>query len=95
MSVMAGRTVRLCHRIIHMLFLKVGPICLVAAHTESHQIIFQKMTSFGRSMRLVATDASLFHRTVLELRFGNSISNIFVTIKTEFIPCFQKNEFVV
>jgi hypothetical protein len=32
-SVMAGGTVGLRHRVIHMLFLKVGPICLVAADT--------------------------------------------------------------
>ena len=66
----------------------------MTAHTESHQIIFQKMISFGRSMRIVATDTSFLHRTVLELCFGNGIANIFVTIKTEFVPCFQKDEFV-
>jgi hypothetical protein len=66
----------------------------MAAHTEGRQIIFQKMISFGRSMRIVATNTSLLHRTVLELCFGNSISNIFVAIKTEFIPCFQKDKLV-
>jgi len=46
-------------------------------------------------MRFVATDTSLLHRTVLELCFGNGITNIFVTIKAEFIPPFQKNELVL
>jgi len=66
----------------------------MAAHTEGRQIIFQKMNSFGRSMRIVATDTSLLHRTMLELCFGNSISNIFVAIKTEFVSCLQKDKFV-
>ncbi len=45
-------------------------------------------------MRLVATDASFLHRTVLELCFGDGIADIFVTIKTEFVSRFQKDEFV-
>jgi hypothetical protein len=66
----------------------------VAAHTEGRQIILEKLIPLGRSMRFVATNTSLFHRTVLELCFGNYVANIFVTIETEFIPSFQKNELV-
>jgi hypothetical protein len=66
----------------------------MAAHTEGRQIIFQKMTSFGRSMRLVTTDTSFLYGAVFELCFANGIANIFVAIKTEFIPCFEKNELV-
>jgi hypothetical protein len=94
MGVMAGTAVRLRHRIIHMLFLKVGLIRLVAAHTEGRQIIFQKTISLGRSMRLVATATSFPDRTVFELCFGDSIPNIFVAIKAEFVPRFQKDKLV-
>jgi len=94
MRIMAGTAVRFRHRIIHMLFHEVGLVCFMAAHTEGRQIIFQKIISFRRSMWVVATDTSFLHRTVLESRFGNSISNILVAIKTEFVPCFQKDKFV-
>jgi hypothetical protein len=67
----------------------------MTAHTEGRQVIFQKMIPFGRSMRIVTPDTSFFHRTVLELCFGNGIPDIFVAIKTEFIPCFQKDKFVL
>ena len=67
----------------------------MAAHTEGRQIIFQKMISFRRSMRIVATDTSLLHRIVLELCFGHSIANLLVAAKTELIPCFQKGKLVV
>ncbi len=77
-----------------MLLQKNWPVCRVAAHTEGRQVIFQKILSFGRSMRFVAGHTSLLHGTVLELRFGNGIANIFVAIETEFIPPFQKNELV-
>ena len=66
----------------------------MTAHTQGRQVIFQKMISLGRSVRLVTRDTSFFHRRVLELCFGNCIPNIFVAIKTEFIPCFQKDKFV-
>jgi hypothetical protein len=94
MGIVAGRAVRLRHGIIHMLLQKNWSVCRVAAHTEGCQVIFQKILSFGRSMRFVAAHTSLLHRTMLELRFGNDITNIFVAIETEFIPSFQKNEFV-
>jgi len=66
----------------------------MATHAEGRQIIFQKMTSLGRSMRLVATDTSFLYRAVFELCFGNGIANIFVAIKTEFVSCFQEDELV-
>ena len=66
----------------------------MAAHTEGHQIIFQKMISFGRSMRIVATDTSFLHRTVLKLCFGHSIANILMAIKTELIACLKENKLI-
>jgi hypothetical protein len=66
----------------------------MAAYTEGRQIIFQKMISFRRSMRFVATDTSLLYRTVFELRFGNNTSDILVAIKTELISGLQKDKFV-
>jgi hypothetical protein len=95
MGVMARGTVRLCHRVIHVLFLKVGPICLVTAYTESDQIIFQKMIRFGRGMGIVAAHAPLFHRIMFKFHFCNRIANILMAIKTEFIPSLQKNELIV
>ena len=94
MGVMAGGTVRLCHRIIHVLFLKVGPIRLVTAYAESHQIIFQKVIRFRRGMGVVAVHAPFLHRIMFKFHFCNRTANILMAIKTEFVPCFQKDKFV-
>ena len=94
MSVMTGAAVCLPYRIIHVLLGKGRPVSLMTAHAESHQIIFEKMFSFSRGMRIVAIDTSFLHRVMLELYFGHSIANILVAIKAEFIPCLQKDEFI-
>ena len=66
----------------------------MAVYTEGDQIIFQEMFSFGGSMGIVAVDASFLHRIMLEFYLGHCIANILMAIKTEFISCFQKNEFI-
>jgi hypothetical protein len=43
MGVMAGRTIRLFYRVVHVLFYKSRTIRLMTVHAESNQIIFQKM----------------------------------------------------
>src|SRR4030042_6729614 len=66
----------------------------MAAYTEGDQIIFEKMFPFGGSMRIVAVDTSFLHRIMLEFYLCHSITNILMAIKTEFISCLQKNEFI-
>ena len=66
----------------------------MAAHAKGHQIIFQKMFSFGRGVWIVAVDAPLFDRVMLEFYLGHNTANILMTIETEFVPCFQKNKLV-
>ena len=94
MGIVAGGTVRFRDGIIHMLFNKVWLVGLMAARAESQHIIFQKVFGFSRAVWVMAIDASFLHRIMLVLCLGHSIANILVAIKTEFIPCFQKNEFV-
>ena len=46
MGVMAGRTIRLFDRVVHVLPDKSRTIGLMTAHAECNQIVFQKMKSF-------------------------------------------------
>ena len=42
----------------------------------------------------MAVDTPFLDWTMLELCFGHSIANILMAVKTEFVPCFQKDKFV-
>jgi hypothetical protein len=66
----------------------------MAAQAESDEIIFQKMFPFGRGMWIVAVDTSFLHRVMLEFYLGYYIANILMAIKTELVPCFQKNKLI-
>ena len=94
MGIMARRAIRLSNRIIHMQLNKVWLVSLMAACAESHHIIFQKIFRFGGTVWIMAVDASFLHRIMLELCFGYGIGNILMAIKTDFVPCFQKDKLV-
>ena len=73
MGVMARRTVRLSHRVGHMLFGEGGAVGLMTLRAEGNEIIFQKMVRLGGAMRVMAVQAPFRYRAVLEfnLRDGN------------------------
>jgi hypothetical protein len=95
MGVMAGRTVRLRHGIIHMLFRKVRPIRLMAAQAESDHIILQEMIGFGRGMWVMTVDASFLHWIMLKFSLCNRLSDIFMAANTEFIACLKENKLII
>ncbi len=79
------------HRIIHVLFGKSRAGGLVACETEGdYGITFEEMVRLHRGMRIVARDAALLHRIVLEFHLGEPGAHILVAVETEIITCFQE-----
>ena len=95
MGVMAGRTIRLFYRVVHVLLSKSRTIGLVTAYAERNQIVFQKMKGLCRGMGIVAIRATFLHRVVFESCFGNGTVYILMTVKTELVSCLQKNKLVL
>jgi hypothetical protein len=67
----------------------------MTADAESHQIIFQEMNCFARSVWIMTVDASFLHRIMLKFYFRNGTGNILVTVKTEFIPRLKEREPII
>jgi hypothetical protein len=67
----------------------------MAARAESDHIIFQKIFRFGGTMWIMAVNTAFLYRIVLEFCFCNGLSNILVTIKTEIVPRFEKDELIL
>ena len=67
----------------------------MAADAKSNQIIFQEMVCFCRSVRVMAVDASFLYRSMFEFHFGNRTANLFMTVKTEFIPRLKEIKLVI
>jgi hypothetical protein len=95
MGVVAGGTARFCHRIVHVLLHKRRPVRLMAAYTESDQVIFQEVIRFRRPVRVMAVQTSFFHRTMFKFNFCNTLTNRLMAIETEFVSIFYKNEFMI
>jgi hypothetical protein len=95
MGVMAGRTIRLFDRVVHVLLSKSRTISLMTIHAERNQIIFQKMKGLCRGMRIVAIRAALLHRVMFEFYFRKGTPDILMAVNTELISCLQKNKFIL
>ena len=95
MGVMAGRTIRLFDGVVHVLLSKSRAIGLMTAYAECNQIVFQKMKGLRRGMRIMTIRATFLHRVVFESYLGNGTSYILMTVKTELVPCLQKDKLVL
>jgi len=95
MGVMAGRTIRLFDRVVHVLFRKSRTIRLMTAHAERNQIIFQKMKGLCRGMGIVAIRATFLHRVVFEFYLRKDTPHILMAVNTELIYCLQKNKLIL
>jgi len=69
MGIVAGRTAGIGNRVIHVLFDKTGPVCLVATDAEGGDLSFEESIGGGGSMGVMATCTSLLHRVVFEFDF--------------------------
>jgi hypothetical protein len=67
----------------------------MAAHAERDQIIFQEVIRVRRSVRIMAVQASLFHRTMFKFDFSNCLADRLMAIEAEFVSGFYKNEFMI
>ena len=95
MGVMAGRTIRLFDRIVHVLFRKSRTIGLMTVHAERNQIVFQKMKGLCRGMGIVAIRTAFLHRVVFEFYFCKDTPDILMAVNTELISCLQKNKLIL
>lgn len=93
--VVAGGTIRFHYGVVHVLLDKIRPVRLVATYAKCHKIIFKKIFRLVRSVGIMAARTSLFHGVMLEFCFGNRIAHVLVAFKAEFIPCLEKNGFII
>ena len=87
-GIVAGNTVRIPYRVIHVRSFESELSCLMALFAEQRNLGFQQMISSGGCMRIVAVETpfALGHRFVLESRVADYIVSVLVTIKAESIP---------
>ena len=81
--------------IILVLFEKKGLIALVAAFTERRHIVLKESRGLRGPMRVVAVDASFFHRVVLEFDLRNRVHLIFMAAVAQFVAALEQIVLVV
>ncbi len=94
MGVMATSTARIRHGVIQVLFSKNGAVGLVACCTEGRHVFFQQIIGRKGCVRLVAGEASLLNRGMLELGLCYGISERLMALKAELIPRLYEIELV-
>jgi hypothetical protein len=95
MGIMAGRAPGAGHRIIHVRLCKILPVRFVAAKAERSLVILEEVIRFCRSVGIMAVDAALLNRAVLEFCLADSITHILVAVKAKIICCLDKVELII
>lgn len=95
MRVMAGGAISLFNRVIRMQLFKRGLVRFMTFQTKGRRFVGEQLHLFLRGMGIMAYEAVLFNRRVLELVSGNFISQVLMTFETELAARQNKVVFIV